>query len=60
MVFSTALLLSLDRVGSGQEESEDQEGQKNELVVEDEHDVGAMIGLLMLWRVVGLMKLMLQ
>lgn len=41
VALSTALLLGIDRVGSGQEEGEDQKGQKDELVVENEHCVGS-------------------
>lgn len=37
VVLSATLLLGLDRIGGGEEEGEDHKGQKDELVVEDEH-----------------------
>lgn len=44
VVLGATLLLGIYRVGSGQKEREDQEGQKDELVVENEHDGGCGVG----------------
>lgn len=40
-MLSTALLLGKDRVSVAQKEREDQDGQKEEFVVENEHGDGA-------------------
>ena len=41
VMLSTALLLGKDRVSVAQKEREDQDGQKEEFVVENEHGDGA-------------------
>lgn len=41
VMLSTALLLCKDRVSVAQKEREDQDGQKQEFVVENEHGDGA-------------------